>query len=148
MSARFVTAALILCTFSACGRRDEQTNEGALERKDLVAVHGDAGEAWWRLKRDLAGGRFWMAWRYAGVRIGFTGQPVFDSSRNPILVSIFRTPIWCHVELSPAEFAEVQKQRTEVDSFTMTVLGRVESINWYTKHVTIQSLQSYPDGGQ
>jgi hypothetical protein len=141
-------AAVALISVCSCGRHGSDTDHLPTDTKQLFAIWADAEKTWGHLQRDLAAGHFWMAWRYAHARVRFNGQPVFDSSRNPILVSIWKTPIWCHVVLTPSEFSDVQKERTQVDSFSMAVLGRVEKINWYTKHVTLTSLQSYTDAGQ
>src|SRR5258707_3728464 len=98
MFTRLGTASLRLCTVGGCGRHDAQTDEElALERRDLVAIYGNAGNAWCDLKRDLTGGRFWMAWKYWGEPVWFIRQPVFDPDPNPISVSILRTPLWSHV---------------------------------------------------
>jgi hypothetical protein len=108
----------------------------------------EAEDTWASLQRDLVSGHFWTALRYSGKQAAFSGQPIFDSDHNPILVSIFETPIWCHVELEAAELRKIQLERNQSDCATVEVLGRVKAINWYTKHITLTSLQSHVDGGQ
>ena len=148
MLARLVICPLVALLLSNCGRHTSQSDEVPADTKQLFAVMHEAERTWDHLARDLASGRIWMAWRYSGERVQFYGQPMFESHRNPMLVWIWKTPIWVHLQLKPSEFEDVQRESTQVDSFTIAVLGRVEHINWYTKHVTIRSLQSYVDAGQ
>jgi hypothetical protein len=108
----------------------------------------EAEDRWASLRRDLITGHFWTALKYSGKQVAFSGQPIFDADHNPILVSIFETPIWCHVELEANDLRQIQQERHQSDCATVEVLGRVKTINWYTKHVTLTSLQSHVDGGQ
>jgi hypothetical protein len=128
--------ALLLC---GCIRHASETREQLpVEPTQLASILEDAQHAGDALQQDVQGGRFWTAWRHSGQRVSIYG-PLFDSHHNPILLRSAKSALWYHMNLSDGDFTKIRFESTQADSLDVAVIGRVEAINWYTKHVWIKA---------
>ena len=140
-----IALAVALAVFVSCGVQSDR-EVAPSDYKELNEMWAQSEKTWASLERHLSRNHFWMAPFYSRTHVAFMYGTLVDAHRNPILVSIWKTPIWCHVDLQPAELEQIQLEQTHADSLSVGVLGRVTSINWYTKHITIRSLQTSVTG--
>jgi hypothetical protein len=138
-----IYALLLLCLCDCSRRNSAEVEKLPTDQKELVAELEKAEANWRGLKGDLTSAWVWRAWRFRGARITFGNEPVFDIHHNPILVSIWKTPIWCHVRLRDEELRNIQDSQAHADSIAVAAIGRVRSVDLFTKHVTIDSIETF-----